>query len=314
MTVPFPPLPSTRGRPRVSLGMPVYNGEEFIEEALASLLAQTYEDFELLISDNASTDRTGEICRDHASRDPRIRYRRNERNLGFAINQNSVIEHANGEFFLLTHHDDVRLPTYLERTIEVLDRDPGVVVCYTTTRDIDASGGFLPRRDPDLRVDADDHVARFRDIIRTDHICEADFGLTRVSALRETRLHGDYADSDRVLLAELLLRGRFHRLPECLFYRRAHANQSTAIAPNRQLRTVWYNPVHGDGIVLPHFRQLGEYLSAIGRAPIASGTRLSCYAAMCGWVGTNRKQLVGDIEFAGVELLRPLYNVVKRTG
>jgi glycosyltransferase involved in cell wall biosynthesis len=294
--------------------MPVYNGEQFIEEALTSLLAQTYQDFELLISDNASTDRTSEICRDYASRDSRIRYRRNDRNLGFAKNQNSVIEHANGEYFLLTHHDDVRLPTYLERTLEVLDGDPGVVVCYTTTRDIDARGQFLPRRDPELRVDSEDQVARFRDIIRMDHICEADFGLTRLSALRETRLHGDYADSDRVLLAELLLRGRFHRLSDCLFHRRAHANQSTAIAPNRQTRTVWYNPAHSGGIILPHFRQLGEYLSAIGRGPVRWRARLSCYAAMAGWIRTNRRRLLSDLEYAAVGLLRPLYHAVKRTG
>lgn len=313
MTDPFPPLPATRGQPRVTLGMPVYNGERFIEEALESLLAQTYENFELLISDNASTDRTTEICRDYASRDSRIRYRRNEKNLGFAINQNSVIQHATGEFFLLTHHDDVRLPTYLDRTIEVLDQDPGVVVCYTYTRDIDDHGEFLPRRDPELRLAAADPVDRFRDIIRMDHICEADFGLTRVAALRETHLHGDYADSDRVLLAELLLRGRFHRLPECLFHRRAHASQSTAIAPSRQSRTVWYNPAYKGGIIFPHFRQFNEYVSAIGRAPIGLGTRLSCYAAMMPWLGANRSRLISDLDAAGREIGRPLYRAVVRS-
>lgn len=292
--------------------MPVYNGVQFIEEALQSLLAQTYENFELLISDNASTDGTSEICRAYASRDDRIRYRRNEKNLGFAINQNSVIEHATGEFFLLTHHDDVRLPTYLERTIEVLDRDPSVVVCYTTTRDIDEHGAFLPRRDPDLRFDADDQADRFRDVIRMDHICEPDFGLTRVATLRETQLHGDYADSDRVLLAELLFRGRFYRIPECLFHRRAHANQSTAIAVSRQDRTVWYNPAYKNGIIFPHFRQFHEYLSAIGRARPALKTRLSCYAAMMSWIGTNRRRLINDLDFAGRELARPLYRAVVR--
>jgi glycosyltransferase involved in cell wall biosynthesis len=292
--------------------MPVYNGEQFLVEAIESLLAQTYENFELLISDNASTDRTTEICRDYASRDARIRYRRNEKNLGFAINQNSVIENGNGEFFLLAHSDDVRLPTYLERTIEVLDKDPGVVVCYTTTRDIDEHGQFLPRVDPDLRFDAEEFGVRFRDVIRMDHICEADFGLTRLAALRETRLHGDYADSDRVMLAELLLRGRFHRLPECLFHRRAHAKQSTAIAPNRHSRTVWYNPAHKGGLIFPHFRQFREYVSAIGRAPVGLGTRLSCYAAMLGWIGTNRHRLAADLEIAGIEIARPVYRAILR--
>ncbi|HEY9228127.1 MAG TPA: glycosyltransferase family 2 protein [Gemmatimonadaceae bacterium] len=310
MTVPFPPLRS-QIKPRVSMGMPVYNGEQFVEEALRSLLAQTYEAFEILISDNASTDRTSEICQDYASRDPRIRYRRNPKNLGFAINQNSVIEHGAGEFFLLTHHDDVRLPTYLERTIAVLDQRPEVVVCYTVTRDIDEHGEFLPRVDPPLRVDSANTGERFRDIIRMDHLCEADFGLTRLNVLRETRLHGDYADSDRVMLAELLLRGPFHRIQDCLFHRRAHANQSTAIAPNRQTRTVWYNPAYKNGIVFPHFRQWREYLSAIGRASVPLGTRAACYGAMVGWLGTNRARLFDDAAYAGREVLRPFYHALR---
>ena len=119
------------------MGMPVYNGEQFVEAALRALLAQTFGDFEVLISDNASTDRTGEICRDYAARDARIRYNRNEVNLGFCRNQNSVYRRARGAYFLLTHHDDIRSPDYLERTVAVLDADPTVVVCYTQTRDID---------------------------------------------------------------------------------------------------------------------------------------------------------------------------------
>ncbi|HET9986337.1 MAG TPA: glycosyltransferase family 2 protein [Longimicrobiales bacterium] len=302
----------TPATPRVSLGMPVFNGERYLEEALRSLLAQTFEDFELLVYDNASADRTRTICLDYAARDARIRYRRNAENVGFVRNQNAVIEDARGKYFLLTHHDDVRLPTYLERTIEVLDADDGVTVCYTVTRDIDEHGRFLPREDPVLRLASDDPRERFRDVIRMDHLCEADFGLTRLDALRQTRLHGAYADSDRVLLAELLLRGRFHRIPECLFHRRAHALQSTAIAPDRQGRTVWFDPAVRDRLVFPHFREFREYLAAIGRAPVGLGTRLSCYAAMVRWLGTNRRRLISDVDFAGRQLLRPLKRAAMR--
>jgi glycosyltransferase involved in cell wall biosynthesis len=295
--------------------MPVFNGERYLEEALRSLLAQTFEDFELLVSDNASTDRTRAICLDYASRDARIRYWCNASNIGFVRNQNSVVMDARGEYFLLTHHDDVRLPTYLERTIEVLDADLGVTVCYTVTRDIDEHGRFLPRQDPELRLDSDDPRERFREVIRMNHICEADFGLTRLDALRQTGLHGAYADSDRVLLAELLLRGRFHRIPECLFLRRAHAEQSTAMASDRQGRTVWFDPAARGRLVFPHFRQFREYLAVIDRAPVGMSTRMSCYAAMARWLGTNRRRLVGDVEFAGRHLLRPLkHAVMRRTG
>ena len=296
----------TRTTPRVSLGMPVYNGEAFLEQALRSLLAQTFEDFELIISDNASTDRTRSICLEYAARDRRIRFHPNEVNLGFCRNQNHVIEASTGEYFLLTHHDDIRAPQYLERTVAIMDADPSIVVCYTKTRDIDEHGNLLPRVDPPLRFDSPDCRERFRDTIRMDHICEPDFGLTRNDKLRTTRLHGDYADSDRVLLAELALHGRFHCIPEVLFYRRAHAAQSTEIAPDRQSRTVWYNPDKSGRLIFPHFRQFKEYISAIHRAPVDQQQRAWCYVEMLRWTGANRRRLFSDLDYAFRQTLRPL--------
>jgi glycosyltransferase involved in cell wall biosynthesis len=296
--------------PRVTMGMPVFNGEPFLEEALRSLLAQTFEDFELIISDNASTDRTGDICRDYAARDVRIRYLRNDANVGFCLNQNRVYGLARGDYFLLAHHDDVRSPHYLERTVPVLDSDPGVVICYTKTRDIDEHGNPLPRQDPALRWESPDYRARFRDTIRMDHICEPDFGLTRMSVLRATRLHGDYADSDRVLLADLALRGRFHCVPEYLFFRRAHGGQSTALAPDRQSRTVWFNPAWAGRLVFPHFRQLVEYYRVIGRAPLVLRSRLWCILELMRWTRANRRRLVSDLEYAARQTLRPVYRAL----
>lgn len=297
-----------RGAVPVTMGMPVYNGERYLEEALRSLRAQTFDDFELLVSDNASSDRTGTICRDYAAMDPRIRYMRNEVNLGFSRNQNRVIEMATGQYFLLTHHDDVRSPTYLARTVPIMDADPSIVVCYTKTQDIDEQGQVVPREDPPLRLASSDFRERFRDIIRMDHICEPDFGLTRMDVLRTTHLHGDYADSDRVLLAELLLHGRFHCIPEFLFFRRAHAAQSTEIAPDRQSRTVWFNPDKRGKLLFPHFRELEEYLRAVGRAPIDWRQRLWCWAAMVRWTHTNRRRLKSDLQYATRQTLRPLYH------
>src|ERR687886_314645 len=95
-------------RPLVTMGMPVRNGERYVEEALRSLLAQSFGDFEIVISDNASTDRTGAICRDYAAMDRRIRYRRQAANIGLANNLNAVVEMAYGRYFLMTHYDDIR--------------------------------------------------------------------------------------------------------------------------------------------------------------------------------------------------------------
>jgi glycosyltransferase involved in cell wall biosynthesis len=298
--------------PRVSLGMAVYNGDAFLEEALRSLLSQTYEDFELIVSDNASTDRTSAICRDYASQDARIVYGRNSVNVGFGPNQNSVISKARGKYFLMTHHDDVRLPTYLEKTIDVLDHDESTVVCYSNTRDIDDEGKLLPRRDPALRWNSSNLRNRFRDAIRMDHICEPIFGLTRLDTLRTTRLHGDYADSDRVLLAELVLHGPIQQLQECLFLRRAHAAQSTAVAPGRHERTVWFNPEHKGKLIFPHFREFREYVAAIGRAPVSWRDRAWCYSQMSTWLLKNRRRLIADLDVAGRDILRPMYYAVRK--
>jgi glycosyltransferase involved in cell wall biosynthesis len=295
----------------VSMGMPLFNADRYLEEAIRSLLGQTFDDFELIISDNASTDRTETICRDYAATDPRIRYVRNSENVGFVRNQNRVIELASGEYFLLTHGDDVRASEYLAATVRILEADDDVVIAHCKTRDIDEHGRHLPREDPPLRFDSPNVRDRFVDVIRMDHLCEPDFGLTRTAVLGRTRLHGDYADSDRVLLAELALRGRFRYVPEYLFFRRAHAEQSTAIAPDRHTRTVWYNPGYRGKVVFPYFRQLREYGTAVRRAPLSRSDRLWCYRALIRWCGTNRRLLQHDLDFAARQIVRPYYRALR---
>src|SRR5205823_6523732 len=98
------------------------------------------------------------------NKDSRIRYYRNEVNIGFCKNQNRVYKLAAGQYFLLAHHDDIRAPWYLERTVDVLDSDSSVVVCYSKTTDIDASDQLLPRIDPMLRFDSVHLRDRFRDV------------------------------------------------------------------------------------------------------------------------------------------------------
>jgi len=128
-------------KPRVSIGVPVYNGESYLACALDSMLGQTYGDFELIISDNASTDRTPEICRQYAARDPRVRYLREEQNRGLAWNFNRVVEVSRGDYFKWAAYDDVCAPSFLARTVEVLDNDPHVILATSVAALIDAQGG-----------------------------------------------------------------------------------------------------------------------------------------------------------------------------
>jgi glycosyltransferase involved in cell wall biosynthesis len=128
------------GLPRVSIGLPVYNGERHLPAALDSLLAQTYRDFELIISDNALTDRTEEICRGYAARDSRIRYHRSPVNRGMIWNHDRVFHLARGEYFKWVGHDDLYDPDMLRHCVEALDRDPGAVLAMVGKVDIDAEG------------------------------------------------------------------------------------------------------------------------------------------------------------------------------
>ncbi len=207
--------------PRVSIGMPVYNGELYLVKAMESLLAQDFGDFELIVSDNASTDATEDICRRFAAADNRIRYHRNDTNLGAAWNFNSLFKLARGKYFKWAAHDDVCEPEFIRKCVRVLEQDSSVVLCYPRTRIIGTRGQVLQDYNVRLNADAALPPDRVRAII-ADHLCFEIFGLIRSSVLRKTRLIGNFISSDRALLIELALHGRFFEIPEYLFMRRAH--------------------------------------------------------------------------------------------
>ena len=122
---------SIESSPKVSIGVPVYNGEGYVKGAIDSLLAQTFDDFELIISDNASTDNTEQICRDYAERDPRIRYIRQSENIGPGANFKFVLDQAVGRYFMWAAADDRREPCFLEMTVRVLEEDPRVGLAFS---------------------------------------------------------------------------------------------------------------------------------------------------------------------------------------
>ena len=114
--------------------MPVYNGEKYVAKALDSLLAQTFSDYELIISDDDSTDRTEAICREYASRDSRVRYLRQPRNAGAVKNFRFVLNEACGEYFMWASHDDLWSTTFIERLAKLLDADPNCSLAFSDYR------------------------------------------------------------------------------------------------------------------------------------------------------------------------------------
>jgi glycosyltransferase involved in cell wall biosynthesis len=218
----------TERNPKVSFGLPVFNGEKYLDEAIQSILSQTFTDFELIISDNASTDRTEEICKEYLSQDPRIRYHRNETNIGGSRNQNLTIELARGEYFHIGAYDDLLAPNLLSKCVEVLDKNPSVILCYTFLFKIDDSGKMTGKLEPDVMATSTNPIDRFHDLLK-GHPVDFLYGLIRTDTLRKTELEPSYPQSDSVFACELALQGQFYRIPEYLYFRRIHEEACTSL-------------------------------------------------------------------------------------
>jgi len=213
--------------PRVSIGLPVYNGEDHLAEAIESVLSQTYQNFELVICDNASTDRTEEICRRFAARDSRVHYHRNPENIGATGNFRRTFELANAEFFNWLSHDDLLGPKYLETCLALFGRSPSsVVLCFSPQIRLTYEGE--PWRDKDRMAwyEANppyDQVSFERLMFVPDRrIPPMLFGLARREALAKTALLRPLVYSDLMLIPELRLLGEFREIDEPLFFRRSH--------------------------------------------------------------------------------------------
>ena len=283
--------------PRLSIGLPVYNGDQFLGDAIDTLLAQTFTDFELIIADNASTDGTEAICRDRAARDARIRYIRHDVNRGAMYNFNLVVELARGEYFKWAAHDDKHEPTYLERCVEALDRHPDVVLACTRLIDIDEQGVPVPYDPPHLRWDSPHPNVRFRALCNPHHRCESVFGVTRISALRGSFLISDYSGCDRVLLAQLALMGKFYEVPEVLFLHREHKGRSTRAYKNNQKRTEWFT-ARLSRPALPHFRMLSGYARAATNAHVPMVDKVACWAMLVPWTRRNLRVMWRELKYA----------------
>lgn len=297
-------IPGEKQEPRVSIGLPVYNGEKYLKETIDSIRAQTFKDFELIISDNASTDRTSEICQAYSVKDPRIRYYRSQKNIGAALNFNRVFELSEGEYFKWAAHDDILSSDFLEKCVEVLDRDHSAVLCYPRAKIIDEHGKIIEECETYQNADSPKPHERFRNLIR-DHRCYEVFGLIRAGALRNTRLIGNYAHGDGVLLARLGLLGRIREIPEYLFFPRKHPEQSMNLfgcyankMPDYHSYSIWFDPAKKGKIFLPHWIILGKYCGAIVDAPITLYEKLYCYIYIINWIRRWRRYLALDLKIA----------------
>ena len=293
--------------PKLSIGIPVFNGQEFLPELLDSLLAQSFRDFEILICDNASSDRTPQICSDYERHDSRIHYIRNERNLGAIANYNRVFELSTAPLFKWAAHDDLYHEAYLDSCVRLLEENPDIILAHTGTAFIDEKSEVLPFEqetgsfiDPktgrrywaDVPGIGDTPVAinRFWQVLTRARWGTHMFGVVRREILQQTSLLPNFAGSDRAMLAELALLGRFRCANERLFLKRFHANVSWAL-DHKELKSF----LSTDGKRYSRrLRQIGAFFGAPRGKPIGVVSKSVCFMLMTAHSAKIIVQLVGQ--------------------
>lgn len=293
--------------PRLSVGLPVYNGEKYLAEAIDALLGQSYEDFELIISDNASTDSTADICHGYAKQDPRVRYIRQPRNIGLSPNHNFVVEQSRGEFFKWAACDDLYGRDLLQRCVDALDEYPDVVLAHSWTAAVDGAGNVAQAYKYPLATDSPSAPERFRSfmfgssglfestdgtrrLVRMDNqgilrACD-EYGVIRTDVLRKVAPHDSYHHEDRIVVCELLLHGPFYQTPDWLYFRRDHDGR--AYKSSLRSRCAILDPRRANPLLHPTARLVAEYMwgyvGAIRRAPLSSADRRECYRQLMLWM------------------------------
>jgi glycosyltransferase involved in cell wall biosynthesis len=294
--------------PRVSVGLPVFNGEKYLSQAVESVLGQEFEDFELVISDNASTDETGRICQEYARQDRRIRYSRNEANIGLAPNHNRVFTLSRGEFFKWAAHDDEYPRQMLRRYVEAFDSgSPSASVVYSVCEYIDEFGNSLGTFSD--RVDSAErnpHRRLGRLLQRVD-VYNCTYGLIRSALLRQTRLHGSFPIADRVLFSELAMLGEFLEIQEPLLRLRIHKGRSFTQYTNPQALRELFDPVNRGkrSFLSIEARVQMELLRSAWRVPPRLPDKMKCFCTALvapnwrkfrGVVGRKRRRLMRMVE------------------
>jgi glycosyltransferase involved in cell wall biosynthesis len=288
---------AVRGRrvtPTLTVGLPVFNGARYLEASVGSILSQSFDDLELIISDNASTDETEAICRSIVGRDPRVSYMRNDENVGIAANFNRLVPLARGRLFKWATADDLLRPAYLERCVSLLDADPSVVLAYTRTDFVDEDGYPLDLSDRGWHLVSDDPSARLSEAIRADHFVNAALGVMRTNALRRTHLVPRYSGGDYRMMAELSLLGKFFEIPEPLYVRRIHHGSTKGNTGN----TRWLRRYYGGarpGTRASYWRLCGDRAKVVLRAGIPSSRKVVLLAQLARSMVTKRARLVGEL-------------------
>ncbi|MBV8485322.1 MAG: glycosyltransferase [Verrucomicrobia bacterium] len=273
-------------KPVLSIGLPVYNGQRYLSKALGSLLNQEFADFELIVSDNGSTDQTEAICREAAARDARIRYLRHDQNQGATWNFRKVLEASSGEFFKYAAYDDECYPAMLRKCMDVIRKDSSIALVYTRSELIDENSVVVPPecspRWDSIATSANCASIRLWQVLWRVLHGQACYGVIRASFLRRMRPFGSIA-GDWVVLAQLAMLGKIVEIPEVLFRLRRHSSNSWngTATPVQVLQ--WHNPRASQLEKLIPFRVaiVLEHMKSVNYLPLSPTQKVSCMPIAC---------------------------------
>jgi glycosyltransferase involved in cell wall biosynthesis len=265
-------MASTNNQPLVTIGLPCYNSERYIAQAIESLLAQTFTDFKLIISDNASTDSTASICQRYAGADARVEYTRNPVNIGLTRNFNRAFALSNSKYFKWATADDFSGPEVLADAVAILESDPSIVVCYPRTVLVDAEGRETNRVVDKLNLMQDSPVERFATLVSKIALVNHHLGVLRADAVKRTLMWGKHVSADIGFLAELSLYGKFCEIPKFQFYRRFHEDSSSFARGNAAHEARRYHAPR-NAVPFNTWRFHSTYMRAVLRSPLTLGEK-----------------------------------------
>jgi glycosyltransferase involved in cell wall biosynthesis len=281
---------------KLSVGMPVYNGANFIKETIDSILNQSFQDFELNIIDNASTDDTALICQDYTKLDSRIKYYRNEKNIGAHPNFNKAFLVSNSKYFRWSSCNDILAPELFKRCIDVLDNDENIVLCYSNTKVFHETLDTAIDEIINLELMDNASYLRMTNYIKFLEINQFHYplyGVIRSEILRKTKLMRSMNCADGCLLAELTLYGKFMLLPDYLFYRREGKGASTH--GFNEMQQTKYNYPDLDKLYFQKVKYYLTFIRTVFLSKLPSQDKLKLYYEVVKLMLRNKKYLIIEL-------------------
>jgi glycosyltransferase involved in cell wall biosynthesis len=260
---------------------------------LDAILNQTFENFELVIADNQSTDDTAEICREYARRDKRIALHVNDANIGAALNFNKAFELSSAAYFKWASSNDIIAPDYLARCVEILDSKADVVIAASKTQIINENDEVIEQCHEDMHLYDDDPFVRFTTFLDRVRLNNLEQALMRSDVLRKTTLQAVYPSSDTLLVAEMVARGKVHQLPDFLLSRRIARSSTTNLMTEEEIANFYLpNATH-----IPYLRlRITAALFGIAtRLDVPFSTRMRFYRHWARSVVMSRDEIGQDL-------------------